>query len=286
MRNGVVLRSPWRNRRIAPDDSGSSPTNATRYNMPWRLLTPCTLKTLTDADIGTAFPGGFPQYFMTGDGHRIPPFNWALQPPGLKVHLLTQMAQGKLCAHVEQHPEDVTEESVPPALYPLFLIKRVFGWELDVYRYIGKTMATCWALMGDVGTKAPAATAQAVANLHQQMTEVQNRLGEIGNPPVHGGGLAAHAPFLQYYSGNPAPNAAADEQYQVFLKDYFNWAMGLRTTDGVHHAIAANIKKVTDQYPDSTHLITCGNEHILTNALYNFIILPDGYEGVADPCNF
>jgi hypothetical protein len=254
--------------------------------MPWRLLPNDTLPALTNATMNATFPGGISQFFMTGDGHGHPPFRWALQCPDLKVHILTLAAQGTLCAHVELHQDGVTEDSVPGELMGLYNQGHIFGWELPIYRDLQVVMDKCLDLVSRVGIDGAAVLAPEVATLHQRMTSVDGNLGQIGNPVAPGGGLAQHNVFLQYFqgvaAGTQAQNAGTENQYRTFLLGYFNWAMGLRTSVGVHQAVAARIQNVINQYPNHTHIIACGDAHITTNPLYNYLPLPPAADGVAD----
>ena len=77
--------------------------------MPWTTLTAGTLTVLADATIDAQLgqPLGGVRAFMKGDGHRNPPFQWFNTCPRLQLHLQNLMFAEMLCAHVEQHQEDV-----------------------------------------------------------------------------------------------------------------------------------------------------------------------------------
>jgi hypothetical protein len=65
------------------------------------------------------------------------------------------------------------------------------------------------------------------------------------------------------------------------VRDYRNAALDLRTT--VNPYIGKNIQSVINQYPDCTHLITCGNAHITDSPLFQYVTTtPGSANGVVD----
>jgi hypothetical protein len=89
--------------------------------MPWKNLASGTLQGLSDATLGATLTP-MPRFFLTGDGHRHPPFGWTSACKGLRAHFERLMASQMLCAHVEEHQEEVKDTSVP-TWFPCCMIK-------------------------------------------------------------------------------------------------------------------------------------------------------------------
>ena len=111
--------------------------------MPWRTLASGTLKGLSDEKLGTTLTP-MPRFFMTGDGHRQPPFGWTNACKQLRAHFMTLIASKMLCAHVEEHAEQVEGTSVPNWLAVLYDQRRIFGWELTIYRDLRCGASHAW----------------------------------------------------------------------------------------------------------------------------------------------
>lgn len=252
--------------------------------MPWQVLPPGTLATLTDANLATILRGDaqIPRFFMTGDGHRSPPFAWTMRCDTLKVHFLTLMTHELLCAHVEEYPKDVSLASVPVLLQLLYGQQRIFGWELPIYRDLQPIMEKCLELVGS--SLVPAEVIDDVVALDKEIVRMHALLWQIGNPNTLRDAMAQSLIFRQYYrevcKGKAPRNLGMEAHYRQFLLGYNNAAMDLRT--GVNRFIGNNIQRIINQYPDCTHIITCGDAHITHDPLYQYVHLPPGKLGVVD----
>jgi hypothetical protein len=131
-----------------------------------------------------------PRFFLTGDGHRHPPFGWTSACKGLRAHFERLMASQMLCAHVEEHQEEVKDTSVPTWFPLLYDQGRIFGWELAIYRDLRPVMEKCTDLMAAVGTglDLSASVIRDIVALDRKMSRVQgNGLScpslELDGPP-------------------------------------------------------------------------------------------------------
>ncbi len=253
--------------------------------MPWTVLPPNTLSNMTDDALDDMLHGDapIPRFFLTGDGHGNPPFQWVNACPAMTLYFQNLMFNNRLCAHVEQHQEDVTINSVPNQLQLLYGQNRIFGWELDIYRDLQPLMEMCLAIAAAPNLN-PGIIANDVVELHREIVRVDALLWQIGNPAGLRNLVGQSFQFRGYFqgvasNGNPR-NLATEGQYAAFVMNYFNIAMGLRTT--VNNYIGQNIQNVINAHPNDTHIITCGDAHIFHNPLQNYINLPHGANGVVD----
>ena len=88
---------------------------------------------------------------------------------------------------VEELPDQVSDQSVPAWLSKLNGQRRIFGWELEVYRHLNPIMQACTGLIEAVAhlqpdDKVPAKLIQDVVTLDNDMSLVQRRLSDVGNP--------------------------------------------------------------------------------------------------------
>jgi len=253
--------------------------------MPWQNLANGALWGLTNATLAT-LGNPLPRFFMTGDGHRSPPFLWTAVCSDLKLHFQNLMLSGMLCVHVEQHPEDVGEASVPGFLMLLANAGRIFGWELAIYKDLLPIMTQCMDLAGS--SLVPSQVVDDVVRLDKAIIRMNALLWQIGNPLALQGAPARSLAFRQYYEGvahkGQARIPATEMQFGQFLLGYHNTAMGLRTD--VNPYIGLNIQKIVNQYPNCTHLIACGDAHITQNNLSQYVTTtPPGAAGVVDGSN-
>ncbi len=241
---------------------------------------------LTDLAVASMFKGDttIPRFFMTGDGHRSPPFAWTMACDTLKLHFQNLMLTDQLCAHVEQQQSDVRPGSVPGPLQLLYQQQRIFGWELDIYKDLLKVMELCLDVASRVSYEAPPKVLNDVVAVDKEIIRVHALLWKIGNPIALRNAAAQSLNYRQYYENvckAKAPrNLGTERLYSQFLMGYQNIAMGLRTT--VNNYIGANIQRVINQFPNCTHLITCGDAHITYNPLAQYILLPQGAVGIVD----
>ncbi len=254
--------------------------------MPWTMLPIGTLQLLTDRSLASMLPGDtpLPQFVMSGDGHRHPPFAWTTVCSAVKQHVMNLIVNERLCVHVEQHPEDVTVDSVEPFLAHLFQQRRIFGWELAIYRPLQSVMEQCMTLMSGTLFAGDSKVVNEVVALDRDILRTHDLLWQIGNPPTLRSAMQQSLEFRQYFqeaSKKPAMrNVATEDRFRRFLQGYINAAMQLRTD--ANPFIGANIQCIIERYPTSTHLITCGNAHIITNPLYRYIAIPPNASGVID----
>ncbi len=243
--------------------------------MTWTVLNNGALSDLNDSNYETVLGTPFPKFFMSGDGHRNPPFQWVSHCPALKIRLQEQLLAHTLWVHVEQQPGEVTESSLPSSLALAFPNGRVFGWELSLYQKLNKVMQDCLQM-------APEAIHQNEAvGLTGEMLEVQAIVSQFANPANMTGLLPQIERFHDHYVTNAGGrDATTDAAYSQFLMQYNNAAMQLRTD--ANPEIGRNIQSKIDQNPGSIHLITCGDAHLTVNPLYNYVQLPPGTRGVVD----
>lgn len=254
--------------------------------MPWNQVATGTLSGLTDATVDKTFGTGIPQFFMTGDGHRSPPFGWTMRCNRLKLHFLDLMANGRLCAHVELHQDQVKENSVPGELLPLFNQQKIFGWELAIYKDLQPLMEQSMTLAGDLAGRVPTEQVRSVVAFDRELVRVHALLHQVGNPPGLAAAMRQHEPYRTYYQGraNGQPqNLDTEQQYLQFLIQYHNTAMALRT--GLNNYIGTNITRNINLHPNCTHIITCGDAHITRNNLTQYVLIPAAAQGVADAAN-
>lgn len=220
------------------------------------------------------FPDEYvPMVFMTGDGHRHPPFRWTERGiwPGIFGEVVHD---NKLCCHVETYADAVRVDSVPAGLAPVFHNGKVFGWEPEVFKVIEKILEAIPSVMFGFRDKEP----QALSDVHYLTKEMW---------VVHGHGYlrAEGLRAMQFWdrvrrTRGDMVGADSLPGFAAFLNDYSRSAMALRT--GANDVMGAIIQRKIDQYPDHMHLITCGDAHITENPLYRYIRPPVGCFGIAD----
>lgn len=275
--------------------------------MAWRKLDPRTLATLTDKSLKSIqFSGKMPTVFVTGDAHRNPPFRWidSCRSDTLKRHFEDLVNQGQLCVHVEQYKNQIKTDSVPKSLRKLIGMQRIFGWELEVYRYFQEVMRECSpngrGLLELDDRKVPNSyLIKSLEDVHRNICEADKRLKDIGYPTTLKGKMEAHGEYLKYYkhlrdesrpksivgkltTGWGAKPTKPSKNYLTFLQEYSTAANKLRTSPSVHTAIARKIQSTINVHSGCTHLITCGSKHLLCeHPLFKFILSPKG-GGVVD----
>jgi len=251
--------------------------------MPWILHPAGTFNGLSAATIDAVLGVPRARYYLSGDGHRTPPFAWAVRP-AVRAHFLNLMATGNLCLHVEQHQEDVTDQSIPAQFDPVFVQHKVFGWELSMFKHLLPVMTLIMDVMGQL----PDPALSDVVALHRDMVRMDALAWSVGNPPWIHNALAQSDVFLAYWKlrlhENHAqripPNAATELNYMTFLNQYNNACMALRCD--ANNFIAVNIMNAMARFPNDTHLITVGNAHLVTNPVQQYINI--GLEpGLIDP---
>ncbi|MGL4555041.1 MAG: hypothetical protein ACRC33_28065 [Gemmataceae bacterium] len=255
--------------------------------MPWRVEAPNTLFGLTDGTFATIFPGGAadPRFFLSGDGHRHPPFRWLLSCSLVQNHFTGLMNLQKLFAHVEELQSDVTADSVPAPFSALHAQNRIFGWEPAIYAHLGAAMQECLALADT--TLDPAVMGRRAVALDHRMAQAHALRASIGDPDDLRLLRPQAIAFREYYEGTTRMffkkdrEPAVEEKYLKFLFAYNKVGMKLRID--VNRYIGENIREVISANPDATHIITVGDAHIAEDPVQNYIALPKGVDGIVDP---
>ncbi len=253
--------------------------------MPWIVVPDGTLRGLTDQTVGDYLRGdaAMPRFFLTGDGHREPPFRWTNSCPAVRMHFVTLLTNGQLCAHVELHQADVNYDSVPSYLSILRDQGKLFGWELSIYKDLMPPMELANELVANGPPDNMQQAAGEMVAFERMFIRVHSRLASIGNPPtmalVYQNAQTYKDYFFRVAHKGAARNMATEAAYYQFLRNFTRDSMALRTV--VNPAIAANINARIQQFPNDTHLITCGDAHIRHNPLQNFIGI-GGATGLVD----
>lgn len=240
--------------------------------MPWTLLANGTFNGLSDANIDVVLGNPRARFYLSGDGHRTPPFAWATRP-AVQPHFLQLMAAGNLCLHVEQHQEDVTDHSIPEVFNPVFVQQKVFGWELSMFKDLLPAMTLIMEIMGNL----PNPYLSDVVALHRDMVRMDSLAWKVSNPPWIHAALAQSDIYLAYWKQrletDPRKRIAAigatEDAYMAFINQYNNSCMALRCD--ANNFIAVNIMNAMAQFPNATHLITVGNAHLVTNPVQQYI---------------
>ena len=82
------------------------------------------------------FPDEYtPMVYITGDGHRTPPFKWATDDTWADF-FKQFVGMNKICCHVETFSDEVKATSVPKLFEPVFHNRKVFGFEPNVFKTI------------------------------------------------------------------------------------------------------------------------------------------------------
>jgi hypothetical protein len=234
--------------------------------MAWQLLPNGSFRGLTDTTLNATLGNPLPQFFLSGDGHRHPPFSWAESCPSLKYHFMGLLATRTLCAHVELHQQDVRDDSVPAFLNPLIYEQKVFGWELSIYKQLLPVMELCTDLASNIGLLGPTpAVIRDVVLLDKGIVQLDALLWQVGSPAALKK-TTESLTYRKYYEGvgkGGQRNMGTEQEFLQFVLAYNNAAMRLRTD--ANQYIAQNIWKKIQLHPHDTHLITVGAAHITTN---------------------
>jgi hypothetical protein len=256
--------------------------------MPWNLVQAGTLNALTDQTLAAMMPGDtpVPRFFMTGDGHDHPPFAWTDACGTLRAHFQTLILADRLCLHVEELQSAVDHTSVPERLMGLVDRQRVFGWELSVFGALAPAYETCNELEAHGNYQPTAVTYAMAVELDRAIVKAHPLLWELANPPALFNGRTISWQYREYsrrvLGGLVPRNLATEAQYAGMVHNYRQAVMVARITG--NPTIGRKIQGVIDRFPDSTHLITCGDAHILHNPLQNFVRIPQNVTGIVDAC--
>ena len=218
-----------------------------------------------------------PGVFMTGDGHRTPPFAWTRLGEWAKF-FEAFVSKKLLCCHVELYADQVEATSVPAHLEPVFRNGKVFGWEPEIYKTIQPIIETNLTMIA-------AASENENLNLARiiELTTKMITVSDAGYLKDIGGPASSYRILADKLRREASTQEVPSNKFSgiaKFLQDYNNAAMELRT--GINNEIGKNIQLKLDRYHDHLHLITCGNAHIKYNPLYKFVEPPAGTFGIAD----
>jgi hypothetical protein len=220
------------------------------------------------------FPDEYtPMVYMTGDGHRKPPFQWATQDvwSGFFKQFI---AINKICCHVETFSDEVLATSVTKLFEPVFYNLKVFGFEPDVFKILKEIIL----FNMDMRPKISMGQSQPLSEI-RFITKEMWRVHDLGYLQNEGKEAMRQWDKIKGMGYDPVP-AKALPIFSDFLSAYNNAAMELRTV--VNNEIGANIQRIITKFPDHLHMITCGDAHIYVNPLYNYIEPPVGCFGIAD----
>lgn len=222
---------------------------------------------------GEAFADDYvPMLFMTGDGHRHPPFEWTARPPWADF-FAELVRDNSICCHVEKYADAVVLEDVPDNLRGVFQNHKVFGWEPEFYKTIQASQQLGLDFWPKLDEKPAHPKSEVVA-----LTKAMIQVGMMGYARDESDRAMRIYELVQSL-GDPVPTGKLTGLGDL-IRDFQRATMRLRTE--INKEIGDNIQKTVNTYPGDMHLITCGDAHIITNPLYKFIHPPVGTFGVAD----
>jgi hypothetical protein len=223
------------------------------------------------------FPSEYtPMVYMTGDGHRTPPFKWATTDTW--ADFFTQfIGMNKICCHVETFSDEVKASSVPKLFEPVFHNHKVFGFEPNVFKTIMDIIHFIWEIRPKISI-GEAQSLSVIRSVITQMSAVHD-MGYLRNEGENAMKQWDQIRGLGKKGWDPVP-AKALSYFSLFLSEYNDAAMNLRTV--VNDEMGAKIQRIIKQFPDHIHMITCGDAHIYMNPLYQYIQPPLGCFGIAD----
>ncbi|NYF22068.1 hypothetical protein HDC36_003544 [Xanthomonas sp. JAI131] len=250
-----------------------------------KLLT-CGLDPAAELSVASElFPDEYaPVVFMTGDGHRNPPFEWTNR--GVWTGFFDGiMADNKLCCHVEVYADAVAADSVPRHLRPVFMNRKVFGWEPECFKAVEGILISVNALL-------PFAMDSKEVMAMSDIEALVGHIDAFRNSPDAGRHLVDEQTMarqflslkasrqVQLANGKRVVATAGMLGFDKLLLQCNRISMQLRTV--MNDVMGRNIQAVIDRHPDHMHLITCGDAHVTTNPLYGYIEPPIGTFGIAD----
>lgn len=219
-----------------------------------------------------AFPSEYvPMVFMTGDGHRRPPFKWTCHEHWLSF-FDALVAANEICCHVEKYSDAVESEDVPANLQKVFMNNKVFGWEPEIFKDLEKIQNECFRMMGE--DKISISEVRILTNSMRRVT-LSNYLEDESNIASEFY-LNAIALRSEYFS------LSALKGYENFIGKYAGTSvMKLRTL--IHAEVGSTIEGHMKLLPDHMHIVTCGDAHIsCSDPLYDHVAPPIGTFGIAD----
>ncbi len=248
--------------------------------MPWNPPH-VSLAQMTDLTWNAHYNAAPPRFFLTGDGHRTPPFAWAVNgvSQAMTLHFRMLAAQNLLCAGVETFQDQVNLNSVPPNLAPVFGNNCVFGWEPPIMRVVGTTIDQILAMVPGTLSGHPAGEAQVqqdVVQLDQSIGLINAALGTDIPLPVdirvtnaatdwaaiklYLDGVYGTGSFFNRFSTRSPRVGATETAHRNTLIQLQTGLMTLR--DSMNPVFGARILAEINNHPGHTHLITCGWAHL------------------------
>ena len=218
--------------------------------MPWNRLGDGLLGGVTDEQIAKGIfgeSGLIPRYFMTGDGHQEPSFQWAAKCTVMKNYFETAMKKQQLCAHVERLPRDVGAGNVPAFLQPLYQQNRIFGWELPIFAPLAKCGQLYFGIAPALANNnIDRALVQAFSEFSHFALEAHQLVASVGSPaelvkiPALLNELGEY--IVDVVAKQRPAKAETSTDYRSRLKTYYDAIMELRTS--AHEFIAAPIRGI------------------------------------------
>ena len=167
--------------------------------MPWQVVPNGTLRALTNGTLAALLRGDapVPRFFLTGDGHRHPPFEWTNVCTDLRLHFQTLMAANQLCVHVEMRVSGCGQRqrgtgsaaTAGPAGH---------GLRMGTGNLPSTHAAVDVEESMRIATDDPRNPSD-VVHFDRELARLHAMLWMIGNPPALTGALATHGPFAAYY---------------------------------------------------------------------------------------
>lgn len=245
---------------------------------------PGVLSSGTDpaAALATAgFPAAsVPMVYMMGDGHASPWFQWADRGVWT-ARFAPLVAANKVCVHVETFQNKVDPVRLPASLRQVFVNRKMFGWEPELYAIISGILERIMEV-GYAVEREQRISRSDLRFLTWQMYLVHDNgyLRPLGDRAMRYW-EATMPTRTRPAAPDPVPLTILPN-FSHFLGEYLN-AAGDNLRTEIHPLIAAMIQPKIEEFPDHAHLIACGEAHVTINPLYGFIRPAAGTFGIADP---
>ena len=272
--------------------------------MPWNAPhAGVALGAMTDLTWNAHYVPAMPRFFLAGDGHAHPPFNWAVggASQAMSQHFRLLAAQSQLCLHVETFQDEVNQDSVPFFLSAAFGNNRVFGWEPPVMKVVNAALEDIMTLVTGILNAVPdsdKAVHDAVAAVDRSVGVIVGKIGtDIPNncdPQVINAaatwatvkkyleGVYGTGGFFDRFGSRSPRNPGSEQAHTQAMMALRTGLMTLR--DSMNPTFGAMIQAKINQYPNDTHLIACGWAHLRdVNPLLQSCIQIGLNAGIVDP---
>jgi hypothetical protein len=249
--------------------------------MGWIVHPPGTLQRITDNDFNEFRRSDvtWPRVFMTGDGHRTPAFRWTEACLSVNEFFRSELANNRLYAYVEVRPADVTADHVPGFLAALKDQGHIIGWELPVFEQLQPSMHASLEVKAlEIRLQHLDGLSPVLVPFDELITAVPEVLGtnRLIDEATFGHVNTIIECLDKYFGRQRHSRAEFTAEVADTLKNtalnYFNSCMGLRSSASYHRAVGTEIQRNILQAPASTHLIACGDNHLIcADPLQQFI---------------